>query len=429
MKKRFQMPSREAFRALYAPGTEDFARRVSDTLASLPDHQTEDQPKMKKKLSLGLVLAIVFVLAACAALALSNNVFGIFADRYNPDSGEAQLLKTLDQSSVVSTKTQTVAAATNQPFEAAAFTLSQSYYDGENLYLGYTLKAPSNIYDYTWRPTEDELGAMEKLIVSGANDEQADGQGVVAFGDQAFVDEMVRIAGEQGASGAIVYSTYLGDGVYLSGTTKYLDLIASDDSTLPDGTQIGYKRFQTPLIDEARNQDELSLYTYLYRHPAYHYFDGANWYYKTGERTADPMAFAVPRNAQNTVTDYPFSASFQYYNVTGTVSISGISLIVKLDLAGKNGYVPCLDESSPGAIYDYSVLLHGDELSPIDGGGYGLGTPDCGFEYTFPLPEGGMDELTLLPLCADESGVFALREEEKIVVSLASPAPTVLPQQ
>ena len=196
MKKNVQMPSVEAFRALYVPGTEDFSRRVSDTLASLPDNQTEEKPKMKKKLSFGLVLAIVLVLAACAALALSSNVFGLFADRYSQDSGMGKLLKTLDEHSAQSDMTQRVSAPTDAPFEEAQFTLSQSYYDGENLYLSYTLKAAAHLYDYSWRPTQDDLKDMRKEIVYGANN-TGNEPGMLMMGDEAFVQTMVQTAKEQ----------------------------------------------------------------------------------------------------------------------------------------------------------------------------------------------------------------------------------------
>ena len=129
-KKPFDMPSAESFRAMYPPQNEAFDNAICGTLSMLEDEQ--EVPEMKKKLSVSLAMAIMLMLAlACTAVAASLGVFGEIAGSM---MGE-QLLRTLDEKSLA--KEQTTVVPADGPFEEVTYTISQTYYDGTNLYIAY----------------------------------------------------------------------------------------------------------------------------------------------------------------------------------------------------------------------------------------------------------------------------------------------------
>ena len=430
MRKKFVMPGADALRALYPPMSETEKNAVSDTLRSLKDN-TEEKPVMKKKLSMGLVLALILILLTCAALAVSGNVFGWFAENRN-GSGDGELFKKLDETSTNANETQFVAAATDEPYPAVEFTLSQSYYDGENLYIAYSLKGAQNVFDYSWTPAQDELAQMEKVYVYGATQSQEQEQeGCLCFDDEEFVKRMVADAKQNGSAYCAQYASYLSDGLYVDGTDVYLDLEMSDDKILDDGTLIGVKQFARPLCDEARDKDELTLCAYLYRSATYHYFDGTNWYIRSGESTREPLKVTLERNAYNDVASFPYSVEFDTYTAHGTVTLSALTVRVEAEVTGKNAPLTSADTDKPGDLYDYIVSFDGVEPQPLSGQGWGLGEITSGFVLEYSLPAQKLTRVTLTPcyvaLDANGERIYEPKPLEAVTVDLTSVSPTALP--
>ena len=108
MKRKFTMPGQDALQALYPPMSEKDRNAILDTMRSLKN-DAEEKSVMKRKLSFGLALGLILVLLTCAALAVSAGVFGWFAGE--SQSGDGELFKKLDETSVQNGQTQTVAAS------------------------------------------------------------------------------------------------------------------------------------------------------------------------------------------------------------------------------------------------------------------------------------------------------------------------------
>lgn len=430
MKKRFEMPSAEAFKALYPQAGERYETAVRNTLRGL-DENEEVKPVMKKKLSLGFVLVMILVLLACAALAVSGGAFKWFAD-LSGDSGTGKLYTKLDENSLPGEGTKEIAAATDSPYQALELSISQSYYDGESLYLAYSMKGAQNVYDYTWLPTSDELSHMEKVNVDGVTKDQ---DSALCIDDQAFLNTMVETAKRDGKAGCIQYSSYLSDGVYLAGTDIYLDLEMSDDRFLTDGTLMGVKQFASPLCDEARGKDALSLVFKLYRAPTRHYFDGENWYILWGERTETPMAFTVQRNDYSASVVYPINAESPGYSVSGTATLSSMVLRLDLALQTKTGAPVLPDEWGVGSMTYLNLYMDGVPLEQVDGSGSesGVGTQVCYYQAKYFRPDADAKLLTIVPVyreatTGDADADFKERAEETITIDLTKlPAPTALP--
>ncbi len=78
-KKKVDMPSARALRALYPPRDEAFDNAVRKTLASLREDE-EAKTKMKRKLSMGVVFALVLTaVLACGGVAAGMGFFGLLA--------------------------------------------------------------------------------------------------------------------------------------------------------------------------------------------------------------------------------------------------------------------------------------------------------------------------------------------------------------
>ena len=425
MKRKFTMPGQDALQALYPPMSEKDRNAILDTMRSLKN-DAEEKSVMKRKLSFGLAWGLILVLLTCAALAVSAGVFGWFAGE--SQSGDGELFKKLDETSVQNGQTQTVAASDDAKYPAVEFTLSQSYYDGENLYISYSLKGMASVYDDSWTPDADELAKMEKINVFGVTKDQED---CVDFGNQAFVEKMAATAKQKGAASCIEYGSYLSDGMYLAGTDVYLDLEMSDEKKLDDGTMIGVKQFARPLCDQARNQDEVTLCAYLYRSATYHYFDGENWYVRYGERTNTPLYATVVRNFYNDVSTFSYNAEFDAYTAHGTVTLSALTLRIDAEVTGKNGPVTSGDTDKPGDLCEYKVSVDNAYLTPLSGQGWGLGETTSGFSLEYAVPDSAFNAVTLTPcyLTLDENGerVYTPRPEEAVTVDMTNITPTALP--
>ena len=135
-------------------------RAINACLPGLEDHPSFEQDvlryvrgekKMKKKLSVGLVLAIAFVLMfAAAAGAVTLNLFEKYGQK------DRRLLKAADQTAFVPTSV----AIPNGALGESTVSITNVYYDGSALLLGYTIENP--VYFAKFAPTSEQLKKMEK---------------------------------------------------------------------------------------------------------------------------------------------------------------------------------------------------------------------------------------------------------------------------
>ena len=427
--KKFEMPSQDAFRALYPPQDEGYMRAVRSTLASL-ESEREVKPKVKKKVSFAVVFAAALVLAlACTAVAARIGVFGKIADQWAAWGGDAYM-NALDEKSVAVGLTQTVPADGVCP--EVTLTLAQSYYDGENLYISYEGTGFVEATDYAWRPTNEELARMEidpeldgMALVPGTTpavpaimspdmaQQQEDAQ-------EAFVQRMLSTAAREGGAGAAIYDTYLSDGVYLSGTEEYLELSMSEDVASPDGAIIGMREFQKPLLEAARGQDALALDVKVYRNATYRYYDGEQWYILRdfANRQENVVTFTVQRNTEENADVLTAERTFDDYRVEAEAVVSELKIKTTITVTNFAGAQVMADEPNPGELCDYRIYVNGERAHMLSGEFGAMGSGQLEIKYEFTLPEETLKTISLVPEYAGEDGEWIEKPEETVTLTM-----------
>ena len=288
------------------PGmTEEFSARMRRMVRSLPSRE-EEQP-MKRKISVGLVLAIVLILATLTtALAAGLGLFaqlgqGKYADERLPD---------LD---AVSTPVgQTVTTD-----DGYTVIIEQAYYDGSRLMISYRLTGALSRFELGEGAPDHEW-----------KDEDPDAAYSMAFdGEDPDSVRMYEWLNRKQECWARHSFATLHDGLLLADGT-YLDIFYGDFETLADGGIVGWKECHVP-ADKAA--DTLECKAVLFRGETLYYQDGSGIRkdYTHGEDTDIP--FTVHRSEGGgkltgsfTVNDvYTAEASLEVspFDVAGTLTM------------------------------------------------------------------------------------------------------------
>ncbi len=386
--KKSQMPNQAQLQSQYPQMDADTKQMICSTFQRLRESK-EDKPVMKKKMSLGMVLAAALVLLTCAALAAATNVFGLFAEQQK----ETRFGELYQKLSTQSEANATVIGGT----ENVTFTLSETYYDGENLYVSYILSGSLRTYDETWKPTEEEAKRFEK-VCSVDEADAADMLGV----DADFVQRMTESANKNGTAYAAVKSLFLGDGAYVSETDEYLDLCMSDESKLADGSLAGIKQFETPLPDSVRNREEIFVDFSLYSAVNYYKLDGEGWYAYASERVWLPLTVSIRKNAQvlekSTATA---EGEMNGFRVAATIEEQGLTQKITVHVKSTNGVSPFGDFESAGALSGFDIFENDRRVGIISGEGPEEEAQEGDFIYIVSLKE-DTEEITLIPQYYDD---------------------------
>ena len=412
MKKRIDMPSGEALRALYPAQDEGYMRAVRKTLADLHEER-EVQPVMKRKISLAVALAAVLTAAlACSAVAAGMGVFGKIGGLWAPWGGDAYM-NALEEKSVAVGQTQVVPA--DGAWREIRLTLAQSYYDGESLYIAYEGTGFEDVTDTAWRPTDEQLA---KMMLDPDFDGAVMPYETADDGENArdaLVQRMLATAAREGSAGAAVYEAYVGDGVTLSGTDAYLELTASEDVYEADGAYFGMREFQRPLLDAARGLDTLALDAKVYRAVTYRYFDGEHWYVAR-DRQENIATFTVQKNTEETARVTAAERTFEAYKVEAQVVVSELKIEATLAVTNFAGIDVMPDEPRPGELCDYRVYVNGERAHMISGEFGSLAKGRIEIKYEFALPEETLETILFVPQYAGEDGEWIGREEEALTI-------------
>lgn len=171
-----------------------------------------------------------------------------------------------DQAAELSDKTPQSGSVTDGSF----FTVEESYYDGEELILAYSLESTRYPVDYSFGP-EHEF--FEKLTLVPAGREHVWYQDL---SEQEYNDIINRLH-EYGQVGFILKKTDLGDHITLADGADIGPFIGGPSSE--DKNKIVLEP-QLGLPDAAKNQDALDMVFKLKTYEAYLWLEGDNvWYY------------------------------------------------------------------------------------------------------------------------------------------------------
>ena len=262
------MFERDDFKAALGAPDAGFNRALDAALRGI--RAKEAQPVMKKKLSFGLLAAVITALALMgAALAVGLNLFDVFGRN---DERIAQLAPRAELA------TETPAEVETEKTGVSAVEIVNAYYDGQSMIVSYTAENARSFEPFT--PTAEELDKMEILddVFSGNRFIPFEFDGLDPV-QQAYADAV-----EAGKPyGYAEYSVFADDTLY-AGADGAIELVpyTCDETVLEDGRRAYLVEIAMPLPEAAQNQDELELHLSILRNEWRVWFDGEKTYTLNG---------------------------------------------------------------------------------------------------------------------------------------------------
>lgn len=390
-KRKTDMPSARALRALYPPKDEAFDRAVRKTLASLREDE-EAKTKMKRKLSMGVAFALVLTaVLACAAVAAGMGIFGQLAGQYG--GTWTRLFGALEEKSDMNDESLSVEGTEDTHYPEVAFRVPQSYYDGRTLYLTYELQNAASTYDFSWRPTREELAGMWTPGIAAAMPGE---EGPTYTGDAALDEALLEAAKKDGSAGVIAYQSGIGDGVWLSGTDELLEMTESDDRQLEGGIMIGMRKF-SELPEAARDLDGLPIDFRLNRSRMYVYYDGKTMYMKTEPDETVRLTVTIPRSGAAEPRTLHAERELERYRVAADVTVTELVIRTEITVTSLTGEPVNGDDIRGGDLSFYTLYLDGQQAEGLSGEASGFGTTVYNEIDEYVRPETMPQKLTLVP--------------------------------
>ena len=322
-------------------------------------------------------------------------------------------------------------------------TLEQSYYNGEQLALGWTYKGPDEVVFYEKgderfaevHPTEQEV------VVDDQTYFQDEGIDIEQHFAPEIVGELYNRIAENHWAGLFWYDVWMGDGVWLPGVKSnqtFWDGTSIEEENTRiyisegrDWNRIGagqrYYEFETPLPEAARNQPSLRIMCKVYMRPKWLCYEGEIGKVKSfigyGETEAKEVYFDIPLTGKYEEKAYQTDVAFP--NHTASVSIKKTPIYAQIEVSShipetwkqawakhEGYYVPPLNLDEDCAFeYEVWVERYGqvecvmDMLEDIDG----IET----FTGQFVIPD-GTAAIILRPIYAN-TGVH---ESEEVKIPL-----------
>lgn len=279
----------------------------------------EEKPRAAKKLSVGLVFAIVALLAATGiAAAAALNLFEKFGQNDRRFAEIAPQTAISAESSVAQTeKTGTVAAS-----------ITNAYYDGESLLIGYSIQGVSSFEPFS--PTDEQLARMRPT------------DAVPARLNESHLAEAFEAARQAGTPwGMATYRIAVSDHTY---TDDDLDLgpwTETEDASDPD-CLLAIRDFDA-LPETAKNRDSLSLHAAVYQYAVFDYFDGHSMYTTTERTELFPLTATVNRISRDSALFMGFE-TVKGAKIGLSVQVSEIRLTAKMTAV--DGTFPSIPDDS-----------------------------------------------------------------------------------
>ncbi len=269
------MIERDDFKAACGVPDAGFNRALDDALRRI--RAKEAQPVMKRKLSVGLLAAVIAALALMgAALAVGLNLFELFG-KYDKRLSQIAEKTRLETGAPAEIETVEI-GATHAGFDSA-------YYDGQTLIAAYTVENHSRVERF--EPTDEWLS---KATPRDNSVSMAHWDG----SDSAILDELEQAMSQGRPFGFVHYTLEPNDHCATEDGVDLPPLTETRDVT-PDGKLCGLREFETPLPQAAQNRDNLELHMPLKLFAAYVYYDGERVYEEYENRDAGEIVATVTR--------------------------------------------------------------------------------------------------------------------------------------
>ena len=339
--------------------------------------------KVKKKVPVALVAALVLLLVASIAYAtgIGKTIFSELIDAFQGANG--QKFEVADE---LSNNDETVFALTVAP--EMTLTFKQSYYDGAQLVVGYALDGTPPAVNFDFDPS----GYMDLAEITSPYNACA-GDVTAQFPSEEDAETFNANYERDGRAGALIPR------VYVTGGTVDGEDLSRRWTEVEDGTSYYYPT----LPDTALDRDSLEItyevgvqYDYIYR-------DGKNAYlvtlwdmYKT-----ENVTLTVPRTTDAT-RSYAGTYSDDRYSGTATMYASPLSNRVSVHLDVPKDWLPGWKEAEKLAANGYDVPV--GYVLVVDGvvcegtldqdwQDAQEGTRDWDYEFILDIPEGAQVSL------------------------------------
>lgn len=327
--------------------TPDIVRtRVADTLAHLPQVRRTTRPWVRwAAIAGGLALLsglLAFTSLGGQAQAAIRSVFGLFRSAdpvYNAyrEQMEQYGLQTEFDPSPIPSRLPGTSAAKRIPPDIRPI-ISDVYYDGEQLSIGYRIEGHMQNVKTNYVPTGEELAEMERLpddVLDRVNRHKAD------------PDLMKKLDEAQAAgkpAGYIAHSAVIEDTQY---TEDGIPLSPSTDNTLwADGIMIGTREYEYPLPDAVQRRDPLIFSVGFSVYENRYYFDGTHHYSIGKELESITVPISVSPIDQRQLRYAYGKADFPLYTADASLTVTPISTraIITLTLSDEMEMKPGLSE-------------------------------------------------------------------------------------
>lgn len=241
----------------------------------------KEEPKMKKKISVGFAIVLALLLTSVTALAagLGLNLFEYFGRK------DAEWANMADKAVLETDKSIAVAHEALGEVEAA---ITNAYYDGERLLVAYMVEDGQRVE--MWQPDETALAGLQPEAEPDEAHTEAIGPGLKKLKAD------ILAAMEAGQPIGYVKRSILSDmDIIANGVTVSPSM--SEEEALENGTFYQLLEYSAPLPEGVRDQDSLELRMSLAQQVSYHWFDGQRWYGREeAEQDAGEMTAIVKQD-------------------------------------------------------------------------------------------------------------------------------------
>lgn len=304
------------------------------------------EPKMKKKLSAGAVLAItLMILTMSAAIAAGLGLFGQLGGREHADDRLNSL--------------ETVSTRVDQTFtteDGVTITIDQAYYDGSRVFISYAVEGPFDRLELG--EGKPEVAAWDWKLPG-----ETYGQ---TFGSDSTSHQLM-VAHLDGSAPRWATSHYVNvhDGLQIG--EEYLDIIGGESYLTEDGRLIGWKECTVP---EALAADEVTFLLGTFTTHNTWYQDETGCYLSRGARTGETWhPFTIKRDKTPTRT-LTGTAAGAGWSAAATLQMSAIDIKGEIVLSCPQGWVEIERtwENPDGLDYIREWHVYMDDIRDQNGG-------------------------------------------------------------
>lgn len=223
--------------------------------------QQKEEPKVKRKISVGFVIALVLGLMSVTALAagLSLNLVEYFGkwDEVWANMADKTIIET--QPSMI---------VPHELLGDAQVTLTNAYYDDEIIMVAYS--AESGHLLKFWEPSEADIAAL-------APEAEPDEMVCEPYGPEQwpFMQQVREMAADGQSFGYLKRIIFCHHDFTANGID--INEVMGEEEALEDGTFYELMQFEE-LPEEVMSQDTLELNMSFYQLVSFHWFDGTRWY-------------------------------------------------------------------------------------------------------------------------------------------------------